>query len=146
MDRARAEELYKRYQTGEHKDNAYVASLANALNAKDKCEPSYLEFFDVYYDEACMFVNRMSTYIAEFRQGVFTPESISESFRLSHLVKGASATMGYGIISTMSSGLESLFSEMKAGTRTLTPDLIDLVDETMRLIAEHLEELKQSVK
>jgi chemotaxis protein histidine kinase CheA len=144
MDRTRAEELYKEYQGGEHKDRAYVVSLNTALTATDNCEPMYKEFFGDFYDEAVTFINAMKTYIAEFRAGKFDQTSVYESFRLSHMVKGASATMGYKVISALSGGLEHMFSDARENKLALTPPLIDLVEHTMGLIAQHLEELKKN--
>ena len=144
MDRTRAEELYKHYQGGEYKDCAYVVSLNNALSAIDNCEPMYKEFFGDFYEEAVTFINAMHTYVAEFRKGQFETNSIYESFRLSHMVKGASATMGYKIISSLSGGLEHMFSDVRENKLTLTPVLVELVEDTMKLIANHLEELKKN--
>ena len=144
MDRTRAEELYRQWQGGAYKDRAYVVSLSNAQTATDNCEPMYKEFFGDFYDEALTFINAMKTYVAEYRAGKFEENSIYESFRLSHMVKGASATMGYKVISVLSGGLEHLFSDTREGKVTLTPELIELVDSTMLLISEHLEELKKN--
>ena len=144
MDRTRAEELFKQWQGGEYKDRAYVVSLSNALEATDNCEPMYKEFFGDFYDEAMTFINAMKGYVDEYRAGKFDTNSIYESFRLSHMVKGAAATMGYKIISTMSGGLEHLFSDVKDQKLSLTPELIELVDSTMQLISQHLEEIKKS--
>lgn len=144
MDRTRAEELYRQWQGGEHKDRAYVVSLSNALSATDNCDPMYKEFFGDFYDEAITFINSMKTYVVEFRKGQFDTNSVYESFRLSHMVKGASATMGYKVIASLSSGLEHMFSDAREGKLTITPEMVELVDHTMVLIAEHLEELKKN--
>ena len=144
MDRARAEQLYQEYQVGEHKDRAYVVSLSNALKATDNCEPMYKEFFGDFYEEAMTFITSMKTYVEEFRAGKLETHNIYESFRLSHMVKGAAATMGYKVISSLSGGLEHMFSDVRENKLTLTPQLVDLVEHTMQLIAQHLEELKKN--
>lgn len=142
MDRARAEQLFQQWSGGEFAEAAYVVSLSKALQATDNCEPMYKEFFGDFYDEAQAFINAMKGYIAEYRAGTFHEQSVYESFRLAHMVKGASATMGYKIISSLSGGLEHLFSDVKDKKQTLTPAHIELVESTMALISQHLEELK----
>ena len=144
MDRVRAEELIREWQGGEFKDQAYVTSLSAALVATDNCEPMYKEFFGDFYDESMTFINSMKGFIAEFKSGKFEKNSIYESFRLSHMVKGASATMGYKVISALSGGLEHLFSDLREQKLTLTPAHVELVEKTMALIHEHLEELKKN--
>lgn len=144
MDRVRAEQLFQAWQGGEYKDRAYVVSLSKAQTVTDNCEPMYKEFFGDFYEEAMTFITAMKTYVAEFRAGKFETNSVYESFRLSHMVKGAAATMGYKVISVMSGGLEHMFNDVRENKLTLTPPLIDLVDNTMALIAEHLEELKKN--
>jgi chemotaxis protein histidine kinase CheA len=144
MDRVRAEELIRQWQGGEFKDQAYVTSLSAALIATDNCEPMYKEFFGDFYDEARTFINSMRGYIAEYRSGKFDKHSIYESFRLAHMVKGASATMGYKVISALSGGLEHLFSDLREQKMSMTPDHVELVEKTMALIEEHLEELKKN--
>lgn len=144
MDRARAEELIREWQGGEFKDQAYVTSLSAALVATDNCEPLYKEFFGDFYDEAMTFINAMKSHIADFRSGTFEKGTVYESFRLAHMVKGASATMGYKVISALSGGLEHLFSDLREDKLTMTPAHVELVAKTMQLIHEHLEELKKN--
>ncbi|MBI4862459.1 MAG: Hpt domain-containing protein [Candidatus Riflebacteria bacterium] len=146
MDRTRAEELIKRLQGGPHKNHEFAAGVSGSLTAVDSCDPLYREFFGDFYDEATGFVNKMTSYVAEFRNGSFTNTTIAEAFRLSHMVKGASATMGYKVITSLASGLESLFGDVRDGKVTLSPDLLDHVAETMGLISGHLEELKKAVE
>jgi chemotaxis protein histidine kinase CheA len=145
LDRKKAESVYERWQGGPHKDRPWVASIGKALAATDQCEEMYKEFFSDFYDETVGFIDKMGGYLAEFRNGSPTETAIQESFRLSHMVKGASATMGYRVISALSGGLESLFADVKEGTLKLSPELTDLVDETVKLIAEHLEETKKAL-
>jgi chemotaxis protein histidine kinase CheA len=142
MDRARAEELFLQWQGGQYKDQAYVVSLSNALKATDNCEPMYKEFFGDFYDESQTFINAMKGYIVEFRAGQFSDTSVYEAFRLAHMVKGAAATMGYKVISSLSGGLEHMFSDVKDKKLTMTAAHVDLVESTMALISQHLEELK----
>lgn len=144
MDRATAEELIREWQGGEFKDQAYVTSLSAALLATDNCDPMYKEFFGDFYEEAMTFIDAMKGFLAEFRSGTFDKNSIYESFRLSHMVKGASATMGYKVISALSGGLEHLFSDLRENKLTMTPAHVELVTKTMQLIHEHLEELKKN--
>lgn len=144
MDRARAEQLYQQWSGSEYKERPYVVSLSKVLTATDNCEPMYKEFFGDFYEETMTFISAMKTYIAEFRAGKFETNSVYEAFRLSHMVKGAAATMGYKVISVMSGGLEHMFNDVRENKLTLTPPLIDLVENTMALIAEHLEELKKN--
>lgn len=144
MDRARAEQLYQQWSGSEYKERPYVVSLSKALTATDNCEPMYKEFFGDFYEESMTFISAMKTYVAEFRAGKFDTNSVYESFRLSHMVKGAAATMGYKVISVMSGGLEHMFNDVRENKLTLTPPLIDLVEGTMALIGEHLEELKKN--
>lgn len=144
MDRARVEELYRQWNVGEHKDQAYVVSLNKSLTATDNCEPMYKEFFGDFYDEAMTFITSMKTYIAEFRAGKIETHNVYEAFRLSHMVKGAAATMGYKVISVLSGGLEQMFSDAREFKLKLTPELMDLVEQTMFHIDEHLAELKKN--
>jgi len=142
MNRSKAETLVSSMKADQLTHPELLAGVAQAITATDGCDPMYKEFFGDFYDESSLFIRKMATFIGEFRGGVFSPDSIKEAFRLSHMIKGASATMGYRVISSMSGGIESLFADVKEGRRQLANSAIDQVESVMSLISEHLEELK----
>jgi len=144
MNRAKVEELIGRMRAEQETSPELLASVTESLTVTDNVDPLYREFFGDFYDEAKGFTQKVSSYLAEFRGGVYNSVSISESFRLSHMVKGAAATMGYRLISTLAAGMESLFVDVKDGKRKLSSNIVDQLQTLLSLIEEHLEELKQA--
>jgi len=124
------------------KDADFAVTMSKVVRAKDHCDPMFHEFFNEYYDETERFLQSLTQYLQEFRTQSASPKTYEESHRLTHTIKGASATLGFNSIAVVAEGLEHFFSLARAGKATVDENAISLIDPSLKFIHSRLEELK----
>ncbi|MCP5180123.1 MAG: chemotaxis protein CheA [Pseudomonadales bacterium] len=85
------------------------------------------EFHDVFFEEAEDLVETMEAELLELLNDASDPERINTIFRAAHSIKGGSATFGFAHIAGFTHVMETLMDEIREGSKTPTPDLVDLL-------------------
>ena len=57
-------------------------------------------------------------------------EVLNEAFRAAHTIKEMSASMGFGNMEHLCHSTEDVIDQLRSGSRTVTPEIIDLLLES----------------
>jgi len=68
--------------------------------------------------------------------------AIDEIFRGAHTLKGMAASMGYDAMETLCHSMEDVFDEIRNGSKTVTPDLVNLLLNCTDSIEEMLDDIE----
>jgi two-component system chemotaxis sensor kinase CheA len=90
----------------------------------DSDEPE-AEFRQVFVQEAGERLDAMSRLLLEVEVAGSETESVAALFREAHTLKGGAAMVGLTGIGRLSHTMEDLLTELRAGTRPLSPTLVD---------------------
>lgn len=69
-------------------------------------------------------------------------EELNTIFRAAHSIKGGSGTFGFKVVSDFTHGLESLLDEMRNGRRSVTPDVITVLLNSVDCLREMLQQIQ----
>jgi len=139
------EELLTKIRNGRYGDRDFTQPMFKVISVTDGCDPMYHEFFGDYYEETLNHAGKLTEYIVEFKSDKREKATLQESFRLTHTIKGASATMGFMTIAVVAEGLESLFRSVKDGEFALEGDMIEIIEDSIAWIGLRLEEIKLEI-
>ncbi|MBT8507300.1 chemotaxis protein CheA [Methanomicrobiaceae archaeon CYW5] len=71
------------------------------------------------------------------------PTAIDEIFRAAHTLKGMAASMGYTVMENLCHSMEDVFDDIRNGSKTVTPGLVDLLLTCTDTIDEMLDDIER---
>jgi len=83
------------------------------------------EFRQVFVEEARERLEVMSGLLLQLESADDEPEAIAALFREAHTLKGGAAMVGFTAVARLAHALEDLLTQLREGTRALTPMLVD---------------------
>ncbi len=81
--------------------------------------------------------------ILELEKNPDNIETVKEIFRAAHTLKGSSATMGLTEIAELTHAMENLLDLLRNGTKTATPEVIDLLLEGNDILRQMVDQVSQ---
>lgn len=106
-------------------------------------DDSFSEIKQIFIEEADEGLDIMESGLLDLNDGGGEVELINDIFRAAHSIKGGSATFGFTQISEFTHLMETLLDEMRDGTRTSTPDCIQVLLESVDCLREMIEAIKE---
>ena len=84
-------------------------------------------YADLFLTESREHLSAITQSLLELERTSGGAASVSALFRSVHTIKGMSATMGYTAVAELSHELEALLDRIRAGTQSVSGDVIDLL-------------------
>lgn len=111
------------------------------------------QFFEVFFEESFEGLDTMESELLNLQPGDLDSETINTIFRAAHSIKGGSGTFGFSSVADFTHVLETLLDQIRDGRRTLEPEHVNLLLQSvdcLRLLlsglqAEQDPDLTQSV-
>ncbi|MFO1349968.1 MAG: chemotaxis protein CheA [Gammaproteobacteria bacterium] len=85
------------------------------------------EFHDVFFEECSEGLAVAESGLLRLNEGTADAETINAIFRAIHSIKGGGATFGFAELSAFAHVMETLLDEMRAGSRAVTREAVDLL-------------------
>ena len=104
------------------------------------------QYLDIFLDETKEHLQNLNTQIMELEQTPDNMDTINEIFRAAHSLKGMAGTMGYKRMQTLTHDMENVFSEVRNGTFTVQPDMIDVLFRCLDALEEYLANIQQTTE
>lgn len=98
-------------------------------------------YLGVFLDEVDEQLQTLDTEILRLEQDPSNEETIQNIFRAAHTLKGSSASMGFEKLKELTHYLESIFEQIREHKKTVTPDLINEIFQSIDFIRQ----LKQAI-
>lgn len=83
------------------------------------------QFHAVFLEEAAEHLHNFEQLLVGLDLAQPDPEALNSIFRAAHSLKGGSAIFGFQELTNVTHVLESLLDRARAGTMTLTTDMVD---------------------
>jgi len=103
------------------------------------------QFFQVFFEESFEGLDVMESGLMSLGPANVDNEIINSIFRAAHSIKGGSATFGFASVAEFTHVLETLLDEIRSETRVMTPEMVDLLLESVDCLRELLEGLQAEV-
>ncbi len=101
---------------------------------------SYKELF---FSESQEYLKKINKELVKLEKTPSDLETINEIFRSMHTLKGMAATMGYKELADFTHHLEDVFDNLRSGKIKLSPEITDLIFESVDTLATIIENLKE---
>jgi len=102
-------------------------------------QDSYRELF---LSESQEYITNINNCLVKLEEDPSDKNSINEIFRCVHTLKGMSATMGFDKLSTLAHEMEDLLDELRNQRRKMTSETVDLLFQSVDVLAQLFEEIK----
>ena len=89
------------------------------------------QFHQVYFEECFEGLEIMESGLLDLSIGAPDAESINTIFRAAHSIKGGGGTFGFRAITDFTHVMETLLDEMRAGTRQITRQAVEILLESV---------------
>ena len=103
------------------------------------------QFFQVFFEESFEGLDVMESGLMSLDPANVDNEMINSIFRAAHSIKGGSATFGFASVAEFTHVLETLLDEVRAETRGMSTDMVDLFLQSVDCLRELLEGLQAEV-
>ncbi len=100
------------------------------------------QFHQVFFEESFEGLDSMEGGLLDLNPDDFDVETINTIFRAAHSIKGGAGTFGFQIVADFTHVLETLLDEIRAGTRSLEADHIDLILRSVDCLREIMQALQ----
>ncbi|MBV1877508.1 MAG: chemotaxis protein CheA [Pseudomonadales bacterium] len=100
------------------------------------------QFHQVFFEESFEGLDVMESGLLELDPAAPDDEEINSIFRAAHSIKGGSATFGFSDVADFTHVLETLLDEVRAGTRSIGPDEVELFLQSVDCLRELLKGLQ----
>lgn len=100
------------------------------------------QFHQVFFEESFEGLDIMESSLMELDPADIDSETINAIFRAAHSIKGGSATFGFSSIASFTHVLETLLDQVRAGTRSVSGEDINLFLKSVDCMREMLELLQ----
>ena len=97
------------------------------------------QYLEIFIDETKEHLQTLSDQLMILEQEPENMDTINEIFRAAHSLKGMAGTMGYKRMQRLTHDMENVFSEIRNGKMSVTPDLVDIVFKCLDAIEEYLD-------
>jgi two-component system chemotaxis sensor kinase CheA len=100
------------------------------------------QFHQVFFEESFEGLDSMEEGLLDLNPDVFDVETINTIFRAAHSIKGGAGTFGFQVVAEFTHVVETLLDEIRAGSRSLTSNHIDLLLRSVDCLREIMHALQ----
>ena len=117
-----------------------VSEMSEVFRLEDTgFDESILEDF---FEEVDELIERLDMDLLELEKNPEDKEILNSIFRVAHTIKGASSMFGFEPVVKLTHAMENLFDNLRKGTISVTPQIMDTFFKGVDLLKEMLESLK----
>jgi two-component system chemotaxis sensor kinase CheA len=85
------------------------------------------KYLQLYLDECEEEIESLNNALLALESDPFSRDSIHEVFRMAHRIKGSSAAMGFDAVTRLTHEIESIFDDLRSGTRSLDDAILNVL-------------------
>jgi len=100
------------------------------------------QFHQVFFEESFEGLDTMESGLLELDIADIDDEIINTIFRAAHSIKGGSATFGFNVVAEFTHVIETLLDEVRAGTRSINQEEVDLFLQSVDCLRDLLQGLQ----
>ena len=100
------------------------------------------QFHQVFFEESFEGLQLMESSLLALDCQNVDSETINAIFRAAHSIKGSSSTFGFAAVAEFTHVLETLLDQVREGTRSLSPELVDLLLQSVDCLRNMLNALQ----
>ncbi|MFC3149889.1 chemotaxis protein CheA [Litoribrevibacter euphylliae] len=101
------------------------------------------QFHQVFFEESFEGLDSMEEGLLDLNPDDFDVETINTIFRAAHSIKGGSGTFGFQVVADFTHVVETLLDEIRAGSRNLEANHVDLLLRSVDCLREIMQALQQ---
>ncbi len=102
------------------------------------------QYLGIFLDEAREHIQVLSDQMMTLEQEPENQDAINEIFRAAHSLKGMAGTMGYKRLQHLTHDMEDCFSDVRAGSMTVTGELMDVLFQALDAIEGYVNSIQES--
>lgn len=96
------------------------------------------QFYQTFFEESFEGLDVMESGLLGLDVGAADAETVNTIFRAAHSIKGGSGTFGFAAVADFTHVMETLLDEMRAGSRLVTTEAVDLLLQSVDVLREML--------
>lgn len=96
------------------------------------------QYLEIFIDETKEHLQTLNDQVLILEAEPDNIDTVNEIFRAAHSLKGMAGTMGFKRMQRLTHDMENVFSEIRNGKMSVTPDLVDVVFKCLDAIEEYL--------
>ncbi len=97
------------------------------------------QYLEMFIDETKEHLQNLNDQVLVLEAEPDNIDTINEIFRAAHSLKGMAGTMGFKRMQRLTHDMENVFSKIREGKMSVTPDLVDVVFKCLDAIEEYLD-------
>jgi len=102
------------------------------------------QYLEIFIDETTEHLQTLNEQVLILEAEPDNIETVNEIFRAAHSLKGMAGTMGFKRMQRLTHDMENVFSTIRDGKMSVTPDLVDVVFKCLDAIEEYLGCIKET--
>lgn len=102
------------------------------------------QYLEIFIDETTEHLQTLNEQVLVLEEEPDNIETVNEIFRAAHSLKGMAGTMGFKRMQRLTHDMENVFSTIRDGKMSVTPDLVDVVFKCLDAIEEYLGCIKET--
>ncbi len=102
------------------------------------------QYLEIFIDESKEHLQTMNEQVLILESESDNENTINEIFRAAHSLKGMAGTMGFKRMQRLTHDMENVFSEIRNGKMSVTPDLVDVVFKCLDAIEVYVSSIQES--
>ncbi len=96
------------------------------------------QYLEIFIDETKEHLQTLNDQVLILEAEPDNIDTVNEIFRAAHSLKGMAGTMGFKRMQRLTHNMENVFSEVRNGKMSVTPDLVDVVFKCLDAVEEYL--------
>ena len=102
------------------------------------------QYLEIFIDETTEHLQTLNEQVLVLEEEPDNIDTVNEIFRAAHSLKGMAGTMGFKRMQRLTHDMENVFSTIRDGKMSVTPDLVDVVFKCLDAIEEYLDCIKET--
>lgn len=102
------------------------------------------QYLEIFIDETKEHLQNLNEQLLVIEKEPENTDTINEIFRAAHSLKGMAGTMGYKRMQKLTHQMENVFSEIRNGKMTVTPNLVDVLFQCLDALESYLDIITES--
>ncbi|MBQ3545082.1 MAG: chemotaxis protein CheA [Lachnospiraceae bacterium] len=102
------------------------------------------QYLEIFIDETKEHLQNLNEQLLVIEKEPENTDTINEIFRAAHSLKGMAGTMGFKRMQKLTHQMEDVFSEIRNGKMTVTPNLVDVLFQCLDALETYLDLIMES--
>lgn len=102
------------------------------------------QYLEIFIDETKEHLQTLNDQVLIMEQDPENIDTVNEIFRAAHSLKGMAGTMGFKRMQRLTHDMENVFSEIRNGKMSVTPDIVDIVFKCLDALEGYLANIQET--